>query len=229
MEVKLVVVGGKQSGTEIPIRAPKFLIGRGEECQLRPQSHLISRKHCAISIVEGQAAIEDFGSTNGTFVNGEKLEQPRTLRDGDRIKVGMFELEFRVRRDAAEAKKPKVHSVEEAVVRTTVSAVARDDDMDISGWLAEENEKPPAATPSKQSVTDDSVGLTHDTIVGKPTDETTTTMPTADAPPKKEKPKKETKPAVKMPGHFKQPPKPIAESSRSAAEDMLRQFFPRKK
>jgi hypothetical protein len=50
-------------------------------------------------------------------------------------------------------------------------------------------------------------------------------MPAEKSPPKKE----EKKPPVHIPGQFKKVAKPMAESSRSAAEDMLRQFFPRKK
>ena len=84
MEVKLVVVGGVQAGKEIPVPAPKFLIGRGPECRLRTQSNLVSRKHCAILIEENAAAIEDFGSTNGTHVNGVKIQQRRRLKNGDR-------------------------------------------------------------------------------------------------------------------------------------------------
>jgi pSer/pThr/pTyr-binding forkhead associated (FHA) protein len=226
MDLKLVVIGGKQTGMEIPVRTPKFLIGRGEECQLRPQSTMISRKHCGITIVDGKVAIEDFGSTNGTFVNGEKLTESRKLNSGDRIKVGMFELEVRLRVDVADVKKPKVHSVQEAVARTAASTPKRDDDMDISSWLADDDDDEPSpTTTAKHAPTEDSVGLAHDTIVGKPSDETTTTMPTTKTPPKKEDPKKEGKPAAKGPGQFKVPPKPMAESSRSAAEDVLRHLL----
>lgn len=228
MEMKLVVVGGKQSGMEIPVRAPKFLIGRGEECQLRPQSTMISRKHCAITVADGQVAIEDFGSTNGTFLNGEKVAGTHKLNNGDRIKVGMFELEVRLRVDAADLKKPKVHSVQEAVARTASTAPksAAEDDMDISSWLADDDDKP-ASTTSKHSATDDSVGVAHDTIVGKPTDQTTTTMPTVPTQANKPDPKHDAKTAAKGPGRFKVPPKPKAEDSRSAAEDVLRHLFPR--
>ena len=147
MEMKLVVIGGKQAGMEIPVRRPKFLVGRGEECQLRPQSHLVSRKHCAILVEEGSAAIEDFGSTNGTFVNGEKIQQRRELNNGDRIKIGMLELEVRLTAAAADKKKPKVHSVQEAAART-VASTASDDDDEISQWLAEDNNGQSVAPPS---------------------------------------------------------------------------------
>ena len=96
MEVNLIVANGKQMGKKISISSPKFLIGRGEECNLRPQSSLVSRKHCVILIEKDSAAIEDLGSTNGTLVNGEKLAERRELKNGDRIKVGMLELEVQL-------------------------------------------------------------------------------------------------------------------------------------
>ena len=88
MKLKLVVIGGKKAGMEIPISVPKYVIGREEGCHLRPQSPLVSRKHCVISAANGSATIEDFGSANGTFVNGEKLQQRRELKNSDRIKIG---------------------------------------------------------------------------------------------------------------------------------------------
>jgi len=223
MEVKLVVIGGKQAGMEIRVRRPKFLVGRGEECQLRPQSHLISRKHCAILVEDGSATIEDFGSTNGTFVNGEKIGQRRELANGDRIKVGKLELEARLTAGAAGKKKLKVHSVPEAAAHTVASAAGDDDE--ISQWLAEDNGgQTVAPPPDKPGAAQTEVSEIHDTVTGKTTDDTTTSMPADQGPPKKEK-----RSPVKMAGQFKRPAKPVAESSRSAAEDMLRQFFPGKK
>ena len=122
MEVKLIVANGKQAGKEISVKSAKFLIGRNEDCQLRPQSHLVSRKHCAILIEEDSATIEDLGSTNGTFLNGEKLEGRRKLKSGDRIKVGILEVNVQLDVARAGRQKPKVHNVQEAAVRTAASA-----------------------------------------------------------------------------------------------------------
>ena len=58
MEVTLIVANGKQMGKKISVSSSKFLIGRGEECHLRPQSSMVSRKHCLISIEDNSAAIE---------------------------------------------------------------------------------------------------------------------------------------------------------------------------
>src|SRR5687768_1782650 len=48
---------------------------------------MVSRKHAKITVDQGKILIEDLGSTNGTFVNGEKVKQAR-LKEGDRILIG---------------------------------------------------------------------------------------------------------------------------------------------
>jgi pSer/pThr/pTyr-binding forkhead associated (FHA) protein len=48
---------------------------------------MVSRKHARIALVDGVISIEDLGSTNGTFVNGEKVQQG-TLHEGDRVLIG---------------------------------------------------------------------------------------------------------------------------------------------
>lgn len=149
MEVKLVVTQGKQAGQEVPIPGRKFFIGRAEDCQLRPHSDLISRHHCVILVEEGFVAIRDFGSKNGTYVNGNRVTSEVELKAGDRLKVG--QLEFEVRMDVAVGGKklPKVHSVQEAAVRTVekprVQKAAKED-MDVSDWLDDDEASPTSDT-----------------------------------------------------------------------------------
>ena len=85
MDVRLVVQGGKNHGQAIPVRGPKFVIGPAEECQLRPGSDLVSRQHCVILMAEGYVAIRDFGSRNGTYVNGGS-GSPRSMNSRRAIK-----------------------------------------------------------------------------------------------------------------------------------------------
>ena len=73
MHVKLKVLRGASAGREVGIRGAKFFIGRSEECQLRANSDAISRRHCAITISDTEIAIQDLGSRNGTYVNGERI------------------------------------------------------------------------------------------------------------------------------------------------------------
>jgi predicted component of type VI protein secretion system len=48
----------------------------------------VSRRHAAIREAGDGVSIEDLGSTNGTYVNGERIDAPRPLRDGDEVKIG---------------------------------------------------------------------------------------------------------------------------------------------
>jgi pSer/pThr/pTyr-binding forkhead associated (FHA) protein len=94
MKLRLVVASGVHEGKAIPITTPQFVIGRDEQCQLRPASPAISKRHCALMVRGGQVYVRDFGSTNGTFVNGQLVEGEVELFDQDLLKVGP--LEFRV-------------------------------------------------------------------------------------------------------------------------------------
>jgi predicted component of type VI protein secretion system len=95
MKLSLVVLSeGKAKGSAIPITLSQFLIGRDPQCQLRPASAMISKRHCAILVKNGQVFVRDFDSTNGTSVNDEPLKGERQLHNDDLLKVGP--LSFRV-------------------------------------------------------------------------------------------------------------------------------------
>jgi predicted component of type VI protein secretion system len=95
MKMSLVVqTAGKASGQTIPITLSQFLIGRDPQCNLRPASAVISKRHCAILTKGGKAFIRDFDSTNGTFVNDEPVKSERELHNDDILKIGP--LAFRV-------------------------------------------------------------------------------------------------------------------------------------
>ncbi|WP_435010323.1 FHA domain-containing protein [Tundrisphaera lichenicola] len=90
MKVQLVVVQGKPEGKTIPLAIPKFKIGRGEGCQLRPNSDLVSREHAEFEVGVDTVQVRDLGSRNGTEVNGKPLvkDQPQALKNGDLVKIG---------------------------------------------------------------------------------------------------------------------------------------------
>src|SRR5438128_11447908 len=95
MKLSLVVLTpGKMEGKSIPVTLSQFLIGRDPQCQLRPASALISKRHCALLMRDNKAFVRDFDSTNGTSVNEEPVKGERELHDGDSLKVGP--LAFRV-------------------------------------------------------------------------------------------------------------------------------------
>jgi len=99
MKLSLVVLtAGKQEGKTLPIALSQFVIGRDPQCQLRPASALISKRHCALIQREGKAFVRDFDSTNGTFLNDQPVKGEVELHHDDRLKVGP--LSFQVKLEA---------------------------------------------------------------------------------------------------------------------------------
>jgi len=100
MKLSLVVLTqGKTEGKVIPITLAQFVIGRDPQCQLRPASALISKRHCALLMRERRVFVRDFESTNGTFVNDQPVKGEVELHHEDRLRVGP--LTFGVRIEAA--------------------------------------------------------------------------------------------------------------------------------
>jgi putative peptide zinc metalloprotease protein len=91
-------------GRRIPLLA-SLTIGRGEGNLIRLNEDSISRHHARIVVEDGVPALEDAGSTYGTFVDGKKLTGRQALRDGNLIKLGDLELRIEGRRgDSASGK-----------------------------------------------------------------------------------------------------------------------------
>ena len=81
-------ISGKYQGGEFPLRPHReIVIGRSSDLDMVLVEDMVSRKHAKISTVGNQIVISDMGSTNGTFVNGEKVKKAR-LKEGDRILIG---------------------------------------------------------------------------------------------------------------------------------------------
>lgn len=80
---QLVPTGG---GDPIPLLRKRLVIGRREECDICLQFPNISGEHCELTFANGYWTVRDLGSTNGTKVNGERV-QSRPLRPGDEISL----------------------------------------------------------------------------------------------------------------------------------------------
>ena len=81
-------ISGKYQGGEFPLKMDReIIIGRSSDLDMVLVEDMVSRKHAKIATNGGQVIIQDLGSTNGTFVNGEKIKRVR-LREGDRILIG---------------------------------------------------------------------------------------------------------------------------------------------
>lgn len=81
-------ISGKYQGGEFPLRPNReIIIGRSSDLDMVLVEDMVSRKHAKISTGDKTISISDLGSTNGTFVNGEKVRTVE-LKDGDRILIG---------------------------------------------------------------------------------------------------------------------------------------------
>ena len=114
----LKFISGKYQGGEFPLKAEKqIVIGRSSELDMVLVEDMVSRKHARIMVNgTGQISIEDLGSTNGTFVNGEKVKQA-TLKEGDRILIGTSILKL-IQQGAG------AHEVDDAVAKQRLEEVA---------------------------------------------------------------------------------------------------------
>ncbi len=92
MPVLVIQTGSRRGERFVFERAA--LIGRGPLADLRLEDASVSRRHALLSAERGRCFISDLQSGNGTFVNGNRIEQPTELRDRDRVGVGRLELEF---------------------------------------------------------------------------------------------------------------------------------------
>lgn len=212
MVTKLIVASGKSAGRSISIKRNKLLIGRSEECDVRPLSEEVSRRHCAVHVGPAEVWVEDLGSRNGTFVNGTKITEKMRVKDGDIIRVGALEL--------------KVSCADPAAKAGT--------EDDVSRWLMADD-KPAGMFDTTQAVgaaasasTDDSSPGSFVSGIGNPlptsgTGDTTQTSVGTSAIDALKAANKSANKAV--PGGLPTPAKKGADSSRDAAAEALKKFF----
>ena len=91
---RLIVLEPRSNkGTAISV-AQEITFGRAPGCTVAvPDDTFVSQVHARVFNDQGNIIIEDFGSTNGTFVNGTRLTLPQALHKGDRVQIGSTVLE----------------------------------------------------------------------------------------------------------------------------------------
>ena len=111
MGLALRFISGKYQGGEFPIEdARPIVVGRSSDLDMVLVEEMVSRRHAQIEMREGVITIQDLGSTNGTFVNGEKI-QSSALREGDRVLIGTSILKVVSIKNVAAEKKPDLEGV----------------------------------------------------------------------------------------------------------------------
>jgi pSer/pThr/pTyr-binding forkhead associated (FHA) protein len=87
MQVVLAMFKGDGDRRSFSVVREMTVIGRREDCDLRIPVGDVSRKHCRLVMEDETIRIEDLGSSNGTYVNGHRVQEVE-LQPGDRIQVG---------------------------------------------------------------------------------------------------------------------------------------------
>lgn len=82
----------EHNGRSISLASGKVVIGRSTGAQLVLDDALVSRRHAQLVLDDEYLAVEDLGSVNGVFVNGERVNGSRVLFPGDRVVIGQQEL-----------------------------------------------------------------------------------------------------------------------------------------
>ena len=89
MTIRLVEAGKAPAEThEVMVDEEEFIIGRGRDCSLQINEAEVSRHHCMLRGRGEQYTLSDLGSSNGTFLNGNRLRSQATLQDGDELRIG---------------------------------------------------------------------------------------------------------------------------------------------
>lgn len=87
-QFQFVMRSGPTPGVTFPLEGDQLIIGRDSSNGVAINDAEISRKHSRLSFQGGKYVLEDLGSTNGTFVNGQRLAGPVVLKAGDVVSLG---------------------------------------------------------------------------------------------------------------------------------------------
>jgi len=85
----LLIQEGPRSGQRVIVEETPLTIGRDDDCGVVIADRQVSRQHARIRLEEDHYLLEDLGSKNGTFVNGQEVKQPTVLHDGDQIQIAL--------------------------------------------------------------------------------------------------------------------------------------------
>jgi len=90
----LRVVQGKDRGRQYELADGEILVGRDQSCQIVIDDDSVSRRHARVLLENDTCVIEDLHSRNGTYVNGQKIDGRVTLKNRDRVEIGITLFEY---------------------------------------------------------------------------------------------------------------------------------------
>ena len=91
----LVVTAGPLTGTKITLGEQPILIGRADDSTLVLTDDFASSRHARLTNRGGQWYVEDLGSTNGTYLDQQRVQGPMLVQPGQVIRIGQTALELR--------------------------------------------------------------------------------------------------------------------------------------
>lgn len=98
----LIVLYPQSDFTQIPLEKGTIILGRGQGADIRFDDELVSRRHCALSFDGQNVTVEDLGSTNGTFVDGNFVHK-QILDSDNRLQIGKMVLKVAYKDPSEEA------------------------------------------------------------------------------------------------------------------------------
>ena len=84
----VTIADGPQAGVGATLVDEPVIIGRGSDCQIRLDDDYSSTRHSRLFLSEGQWWVEDLGSTNGTYLDGQRVTRPVPAEIGGSIRIG---------------------------------------------------------------------------------------------------------------------------------------------
>ncbi len=114
----LVTIKGPNPGQRFALTGDSLLIGRQEDAAIVLESLAVSRQHARILCHGGEYFVEDVGSSNGTFVNGRRINGPTRLTEGDALQIGPYVLNLRADPPAP----PDPLPLPDQIIRAQISA-----------------------------------------------------------------------------------------------------------
>src|SRR5260370_4486039 len=108
--LKLVLLSEGMTGRTLELKADKSAIGRTEDNTFQIAEPSVSSHHCEVSLRGGDAFVRDLGSTNGTYIAGEKVAEG-ALKPGQVLRLGQVTIRLETDAPPAPAKKPMDRTV----------------------------------------------------------------------------------------------------------------------
>jgi pSer/pThr/pTyr-binding forkhead associated (FHA) protein len=88
LPASVTIADGPQAGVGASLTEEPVIIGRGSDCQIRLDDDYSSTRHARLFLSEGQWWVEDLGSTNGTYLDGQRVTRPVPAEIGGSIRIG---------------------------------------------------------------------------------------------------------------------------------------------